>query len=57
MNECGEPLAEQTSEVGVHSEGVELESGGDLVTVDNPDTAGKPRSINHFLCFYKIFIT
>jgi hypothetical protein len=53
VNESGEPLVEQTSEAGVHSEGVELESGGDHVTADNPDTAGKPRSINHSLCFIK----
>jgi hypothetical protein len=53
VNESGEPLVEQTSEAGVYSEGVELESGGDLVIADNPDTAGKPQSINHSLCFIK----
>jgi hypothetical protein len=53
VNESGEPLVEQTSEAGDHSEGVELESGGDLVIADNPDTADKPRSINYFLCFIK----
>jgi hypothetical protein len=53
VNECGEPLVEQTSEAGYHSEVVGLESGADLDTADNLDTAGKPRSINHSLCFIK----
>jgi hypothetical protein len=55
VNESGDPLVEQTSEAGVHSEGVELESGVNLETTDNPDTAGKPRSINHSLCFIKCY--
>jgi hypothetical protein len=42
VNECGELLVEQTSEVGYHSEVVGLESGLDLDTADNPDTTGKP---------------
>jgi hypothetical protein len=42
VNECGEPLAEQTFEAGYHSEVVGLESEVDLETADNPDTAGKP---------------
>jgi hypothetical protein len=42
VNESGDPLVEQTSKVGVHSKGVELESGVNLETADNPDTAGKP---------------
>jgi hypothetical protein len=53
VNECGEPLVEQTSEVGYHSEVVGLESGADLDIADNPDTAGKPQSINHSLYFIK----
>jgi hypothetical protein len=53
VNESGDPLVEQTSETGVHSEGVELESGVNLETADNPDTAGKTRSINHSLSFIK----
>jgi hypothetical protein len=53
VNECGELLVEQTSEVGYHLEVVGLESGADLDTADNPDTAGKPRSINYSLCFIK----
>jgi hypothetical protein len=53
VNECEEPLVEQTSKAGVHLEGVELESGVNLETSDNPDTAGKPQSINHSLCFIK----
>jgi hypothetical protein len=53
VNECGEPLAEPTSEAGYHSEVVGLESGAELDTSDNPDIAGKPRSINHSLCFIK----
>jgi hypothetical protein len=53
VNECGESLAEQTSEAGVHSEGVELENGVNLKTADNSDTVGKPQSINHSLCFIK----
>jgi hypothetical protein len=46
VNESGDPLAEQTFKEGVHSKGVELESGVNLETADNPDTVGKPRSIN-----------
>jgi hypothetical protein len=42
VNESGDPLVEQTSKVGVHSKGVELESGVNLEIADNPDTAGKP---------------
>jgi hypothetical protein len=57
VNESGEPLVEQTCEAGVHSEGVELESGGDLVTTDKPGTAGKPPEHKPFLIFYKMFIT
>jgi hypothetical protein len=53
VNECGEPLAEQTSKAGYHLEVVGLESGVDLKIADNPDTAGKPQSINHSLCFIK----
>jgi hypothetical protein len=53
VNESRELLVEQTFEVGVHSEGVELESGGDLATTDNPGIAGKPRIVNHSLCFIK----
>jgi hypothetical protein len=53
VNECTEPLAKQTSEAGHHSEVIGLESGAELDTSDNPDTAGKPRSINHSLCFIK----
>jgi hypothetical protein len=55
VNESEDPLVEQTSEVGIHSEGVELKSGVNLETADNPDTAGKPRSINHSLSFIKYF--
>jgi hypothetical protein len=46
-------LAEQIFEAGVHSEGVELESGVNLKTADNPNTAGKPQSITITLCFIK----
>jgi hypothetical protein len=53
VNECGEPLVEPTSKTGYHSEVVGLESRAGLDIADNPDTAGKPRSINHFLCFIK----
>jgi hypothetical protein len=53
VNESEDLLVEQTSKAGVHSEGVELESGGDLVTADNPDTTCKPRSITITLCFIK----
>jgi hypothetical protein len=42
VNKSGELLVEQASEVGFHSEIVELESGADRVAADNPDTAGKP---------------
>jgi hypothetical protein len=45
MNECGAPLAEQTSEAGVHSEGVELESGGDLVTATTPTLQASPGAL------------
>jgi hypothetical protein len=41
VNEYGESLAKQTSEAGYHSEIVGLESGAELDTSDNPDTAGK----------------
>jgi hypothetical protein len=51
VNESRDLLVEQTSEAGVHSDGVELESGVNLETADNPDTTGKPQSINHTLCF------
>jgi hypothetical protein len=53
VDESGDPLVEQTSEAGVHSEVVELESGVNLETADNPDTTGKPQSIKHSLCFIK----
>jgi hypothetical protein len=53
VNKSGDLLVEQTSEAGVHSEGVELESGVNLEIADNPDTAGKPRSITITLCFIK----
>jgi hypothetical protein len=53
VNESGEPLVEQASKAGFHSETVELESGADLVTADNPNTTGKPWTINHSLCFIK----
>jgi hypothetical protein len=42
VNECGEPLVEPTSESGYHREVVGLESGAELDTAGNPDTAGKP---------------
>jgi hypothetical protein len=42
VNKSGDPLVEQTSEAGVHSEGVELEGGVNLETADNPDTTDKP---------------
>jgi hypothetical protein len=42
VNESGDLLVEQTSEMGVHSEGVELESEVNLETAHNPGTASQP---------------
>jgi hypothetical protein len=50
VNESGDPIVEQVSEAGFHSEGVGLESGGFPDITDNPDTAGKPQSIQPFPC-------
>jgi hypothetical protein len=51
--ESGDPFVEQATEEGVHS--VEVGSEGCVATdiSDNPDTVGKPWSINPFLVFYK----
>jgi len=50
VNEGGDPLAKQAFEAGSHSDGVGLESGGFPDLSDNPDTIGKPQSIQPFLC-------
>ena len=50
MNERGDPIVEQASEAGFHLEGVGLESGGFPNISDNPDTVGKPQSIQPFPC-------
>ena len=42
VNESGDPIIEQASEAGSHSEAVGLESGGFPDISDNPDTTGKP---------------
>jgi len=42
VNESGDPIVEQASEVGFHSEVVGLESGDFPNISDNPDNAGKP---------------
>jgi hypothetical protein len=41
VNECGDPIVEQASEAGFHSEAVGLESGSFPEVSDNPNTAGK----------------
>ena len=45
VNESGDPIVKQASEVAFHSEAAGLESGGFPDVSDNPDNAGKPRSI------------
>ena len=45
MNEGGDPIVEQASEAGFHSEEVGVYSCGVSEVSDNPDTAGKPQSI------------
>ena len=45
VNERGDPIVEQASEVGFHSKAVGLESGVFPDISDNPDTVGKPQSI------------
>ena len=44
VNESGDPIIEQASEAGSHSEAVGLESGGFPDISDNPDTAASPRA-------------
>ena len=53
MNESGDPLVEQAPEAGFNSEEVGVNIWGISEECNNPDTVGKPRSINHFLEFYK----
>ena len=54
-NENGDPLVEQVPEVGFHSEEVGVNICGTSEEFDNPNTAGKPRSIIRFLVFYKCY--
>ena len=42
VNESGDPIVEQASEAGSHSEAVGLESGGFPDVSDNPNNVGKP---------------
>ena len=57
VNESGDPIVEQASEAGSHSEAVGLESGGFRDISDNPDTTGKLRSIKPSLVFTNIYYT
>jgi hypothetical protein len=50
VNESGDLIVEQSSEVGFHSEEVGLESGGFPDVSNNPNTADKPRGIQPFPC-------
>ena len=50
MNKSGDPLVEQAPEAGFHSEEVGFNICGASEESDNPNTAGKPRSINPFPC-------
>ena len=50
VNESGGPIVEQSFEVGFHSKEVGWESEGFPDVSDNPDTIGKPRSIQPFPC-------
>ena len=50
VNESGDLIVEQSFEVGFHSEEVGLESGSFHDVSNNPDTVGKPQSIQPFPC-------
>ena len=55
VNESSDPSIEQVLEEGVHSVEVGSEGCGISGISDNPDTAGKPRSIQPFLVFYQYY--
>ena len=57
MNECGDPLVEQVLESGFHSVEVEFDIGGPSEESDNPNTEGKPRSINPSLVITNLYYT
>jgi hypothetical protein len=54
VDESGDPIVEQASEAGFHLETIGLESGAVIDASDNPDTVGKPQSINCSLCFINV---
>ena len=55
VNESGDPSVEQVLEEGFHFVEVGSEDCDISRISDNPDTAGKPQSINHFIMFYKYY--
>ena len=48
VNKSGDPLVEQVPEEGFHSVEVGYDNCDTSKVSDNPNTAGKPRSINPF---------
>ena len=57
MNESGDPSVEQVFEEGFHSVQVGSENFDTSKVSDNPNTAGKLRSINPFPCVFQMLFT
>ena len=57
VNESGDPSAEQSPGEGFHSMEVGSEGYGISRVTNNPDTIGKPRSIQPLPCILQILFT
>ena len=50
MNESGDPSVDQVPEEDFWYKEIGSDLGGNSEVTDNPNTAGKPKSINPFPC-------